>query len=645
MHTGLHTATIDQAEIKRLSELARAARGDILTMTTLAGSGHPGGSMSSIDMYITLMQHARINPEQPHDPGRDRIVVSHGHTSPGVYAALARSGFFSVDDAITGFRHPATIFEGHIERTVPGVEWSSGNLGQGLSAGCAFALSARMHGRDSQIFVLMGDGEQQKGQISEARRFAAKYALGNVTVLVDKNNLQISGSTSDVMPQHIKDNFASDGWQVIEIDGHDFQQIADALKTAVQDKDRPTAIIADTVMGKGISFMENIEKYHGVALTADQLGAAMQELGLEMRLDHYRTLRAVLPALPTGPHASPAPVPCPVAAGEPIIYEAGRKIDNRSAFGNALCSVAEATAGLEGGAKVAVFDCDLAGSVKTNGFEKLSPATFFQTGIQEHNAATMAGALSIEGVLTFFADFGVFGVCETYNQHRLNDINATNLKLVTTHIGLDVGEDGKTHQCIDYIGLMNNLFGFKTLLPADPNQTDRATRYMATSPGNFFLGMGRSITPVILDESGAPFFGEGYVFEYGRIDTLRGGADAAIITCGSVAWRAVAAADRLKSEGLSVAVLNVSCPKNIDRAAVRAAAASGCIATYEDHNVHTGLGSIIAGVLAEERLSVSFTRLGVADYGLSGPPDAVYAAAGLDIDSLIAAVKAALNNK
>jgi len=645
MHKGLKNTTIDQAEIKRLSELARTCRGDILTMTTLAGSGHPGGSMSSIDMYITLMQHARINPERPHDPLRDRIVVSHGHTSPGVYSALARSGFFEIDDAIAGFRHPATIFEGHIERTVPGVEWSSGNLGQGLSAGCAFALSARMHATGAQVFVLMGDGEQQKGQITEARRFAVKYGLGNLTALIDKNNLQISGSTSKVMPQHIKDNFASDGWQVLEINGHDFQQIADALKAAAQDENRPTVIIAETVMGKGVSFMENIEKYHGVALTPEQLEKAMQELGLEMRLEHYRGLRAALPALPSAPHAAPAPVPTPVAEGEPIIYEAGRKIDNRSAFGNALCSVAEATARLDGGAKIAVFDCDLASSVKTNGFEKLSPATFFQTGIEEHNAATMAGALSIEGVLTFFADFGVFGVCETYNQHRLNDINATNLKLVTTHIGLDVGEDGKTHQCIDYISLMNNLFGFKTILPADPNQTDCATRYLSATPGNFFLGMGRSITPIIVDEAGEPVFGAGYTFKYGRIDTLRNGRDAAIITCGSVAWRAVAAADRLKNEGLSVAVLNVSCPGHIDRAAVRAAAASGCIVTYEDHNVRTGLGSMIAGVLAEERLSVSFTRLGVAHYGLSGPSEAAYAAAGLGIDDLIAAVKAGLNNK
>jgi len=641
MQKGFTNTTIDQAEIKRLSELARNARGDILHMTTLAASGHPGGSMSSIDMYITLMQHARINPANPHDPARDRIVVSHGHTSPGVYAALARSGFFATDDAIAGFRHPASIFEGHIERTVPGVEWSSGNLGQGLSAGCAFALSARMHANGARTFVVMGDGEQQKGQISEARRFAAKYRLGNLTVLIDKNNLQISGSTSVVMPQHIKDNFISDGWQVLEINGHDLQQIWDALQTAMQDETRPTAIIAETVMGKGVSFMENIEKYHGVALTPEQLEKAMQELGLEMRLEHYRALRAALPEFPPAAHAAHTPAPAPLDTGTPITYEAGRKIDNRSAFGNALCGIAEATAKLNNPAKIAVFDCDLAGSVKTNGFEKLSPNTFFQTGIEEHNAATMAGALSIEGVLTFFADFGVFGVSETYNQHRLNDINATNLKLVTTHIGLDVGEDGKTHQCIDYIGLMNNLFGFKALLPADPNQTDRATRYMAGTQGNFYLGMGRSITPIILDEKGEPFFGENYVFEYGRIDRLRAGTDAAIITCGSMAWRAVQASDQLKHEGLSVAVLHAACPKDLDRAAVREAAASGCIITYEDHNVHTGLGSIVAGVLAEEGLSVQFTKLGVTGYGLSGPSDAVYAGAGLSVEDLIAAIKAA----
>jgi transketolase len=645
MQKGFKNTTIDQAEIKRLGELARNARGDILTMTTLAASGHPGGSMSSIDMYTVLMQHARINPDKPHDPARDHIVVSHGHTSPGVYAALAGSGFFAIDDAITGFRHQSTIFEGHIERTIPGVEWSSGNLGQGLSAGCAFALSARMHATGAQTFVVMGDGEQQKGQITEARRFAAKYKLGNLTVLIDKNHLQISGDTKDVMPQNIKENFISDGWQVVEINGHDLQQICDALSAAVADESRPTAIIAETVMGKGVSFMENIAKYHGVTLTPEQLEAAMKELGLEMRLEHYRASRAALPALPPGPHAAHTPAPAPIDTGKPITYEAAKKTDNRSAFGNALCSIAEATAKLDKPAKIAVFDCDLAGSVKTNGFAKLSPDTFFQTGIEEHNAATMAGAMSIEGVLTFFADFGVFGVSETYNQHRLSDINATNLKLVTTHIGLDVGEDGKTHQCIDYIGLMNNLFGFKTLLPADPNQTDRATRYMAGTTGNFYLGMGRSKLPVILNEQGEPFFGNDYVFEYGKIDMLRAGQDAAIITCGSLAWRAVEAADRLKKEGLSVAVLHVACPKDIDRAAISTAASTGCIVTYEDHNVHTGLGSIIACVLAEERLSVSFSRLGVTEYGLSGPSDTVYIGAGLGVDDLIAAVKENLKNK
>jgi transketolase len=572
-------------------------------------------------------------------------VVSHGHTSPGVYAALARSGFFPIDDAITGFRHPATMFEGHIERSVPGVEWSSGNLGQGLSAGCGFALAARMHANGAHVFVVMGDGEQQKGQITEARRFAAKYKLGNLTVLIDKNNLQISGSTSDVMPQHIKDNFISDGWQVLEINGHDLQQICDALLTALQDDSRPTAIIADTVMGKGVSFMENIEKYHGVALTTEQLEAAMQELGLENRLEHYRTLRSGLPALPASPHTAPTPAPTPIDTGAPVTYAPDKKTDNRSAFGSALAGIAEATAKIANPAKIAVFDCDLASSVKTDEFAKLSPDTFFQTGIEEHNAATMAGALSIEGVLTFFADFGVFGVSETYNQHRLNDINATNLKLITTHIGLDVGEDGKTHQCIDYIGLMNSLFGFKTILPADPNQTDRATRYAAATQGNFYLGMGRSKLPVILNENGEPFFGADYSFEYGRADTLREGTDAAIITCGSTAWRAVAAADRLKGDGVSVTVLNVSCPKDIDRPALRRAAETGCIVTYEDHNVHTGLGSIVGCTLAEEGLAVPFTRMGVTEYGLSGPSDSVYAGAGLGIDDVIATVKKSLENK
>ncbi len=201
MRWGFNEEKLNEEKIARLKRLARLSRGDILKMTTVAGSGHPGGSMSSIDIYLTLYSCARIYPDNPYSPDRDRIVISHGHTSPGVYATLARLGFFDIDSVIANFRRAGSLFEGHVERDVPGVEWGTGNLGQGLSAGCGFALTSKIQNKSFQVFVVMGDGEQSKGQIGEARRFTKKYSLNNLTVIVDYNRLQLSGPLMRLCPR------------------------------------------------------------------------------------------------------------------------------------------------------------------------------------------------------------------------------------------------------------------------------------------------------------------------------------------------------------------------------------------------------------------------------------------------------------
>ena len=310
----------------------------------------------------------------------------------------------------------------------------------------------------------------------------------------------------------------------------------------------PTVIIARTTMGKGVSFMEGKEEFHGRALNLDEYKKAIQELGVEDDLDQYRRLRE------TGT-SSPLKREYPVedqlhSDRESRNYEKDQKMDNRSAFGNALVDLAKTNFEKNASFPMVVFDCDLAPSTKTGGFAKQFPHHFFQGGIQEHNTVTIAGAISTLGVLSFFADFGVFGVDETYNQHRLNDINGTNLKLICTHNGLDVGEDGKTHQCIDYVGVMRNLFGYKIIIPADPNQTDRVIRYVARTSGNFLVAMGRSTIPILLRTDGIPFFGAPYEFRYGKADLIRNGKDAAIITTGGMVYRAVQAWEKLKEKGL-----------------------------------------------------------------------------------------------
>jgi transketolase len=638
----LGSRQLSNDDLRKIKKLANLARGDIIKMTTLAQSGHPGGSMSSIDIYLVLYSLANLSPKDPRHPDRDRVVVSHGHTSPGVYAALGRLGFFDIDEVIATFRLVGSQFEGHIERHVPGVEWSTGNLGQGLSAACGFAISAHLLQKNFHVFAAMSDAEQNKGQVAEARRFAYKYKLNNLTVIIDYNDRQISGRVRDIMPIHIKEDYEADGWQTLEVNGHDMEAIYHALTQAIVD-DQPTVIIAHTVMGKGVSFMEGNEAYHGRALTEDEYKKALEELGIEDDLQKYQLKRRKFQA--KNHKASETPNSCPyLNVGKPRLYETNAKTDNRSAFGNALLDIGKLN-NLHTSTPVVAFDCDLASSVKTSKFAEEFPEHFFQAGVQEHNTATVAGALSTQGVVVFFADFGVFGLDETYNQHRLNDINQTNLKVVVTHCGVDVGPDGKTHHCLDYLALPRNLYSFKAIIPADPNQTDRAVRFAASNPGNFTICMGRSKLPIITDEAGQPFFGNGYEFHYGKADIIRDGEQAAIITMGSMVHRAVEAFEKLKKAGCLVSIINMACPLHPDLEAIKKAVKTGLIVTYEDHNVHSGLGALVAQVIAENGWSVRFKKLGVPHYAPSGESKDLFKFFQLDADALAQTVLEEIQKK
>ncbi len=623
-------------KIEKLRNLSRAA---IVTMTTLSESGHPGGSMSCIDILLSLYHTMNTDPKNPWKEDRDMLVISNGHVSPAVYTALASRDFVKLDDVVSEFRLAESIFEGHVEPDVPGVEWASGNLGQGLSAACGFALAGKMKKIDNQIYVMMGDGEQQKGQIGEARRFAKKYQLNNITCFVDYNQLQINGDIHQVMPQDIISNFKSDGWEVLEINGHDIAEILDAIEKA-KSIDMPVMILAHTVMGKGVSFMENKEKYHGSTLSKDDCLKALQELKVDFDYAKYESLRKN--AVNSGKRAVyPKEEKKNLSLTDSQIRVYTKTTDNRSAWGNALEDIAKENHDSQ--SKLAVFDCDLMGSVKTNGFQKEMPEHFFQAGIMEHHTAVCAAALSKMDVQTFFADFGVFGIDETYNQHRLSDINDTNLKVINTHVGLDVGEDGKTHQCIDYVGLMRNLYHFQVIVPADPNQTDRAVHYAAMHKGNVVMAMGRSKLNILTKENGEVFFDENYQFQYGKADKLRSGNDGALLVMGTLTGNALKVVDKLAEEGIKLELWDVSCPVMADEEMLKSISAKPIVFTYEDHNVNTGLGSITADQLMSRSLFVKMEKFGVEDYACSGTADDVYKYCKLDSDSLYARIRAALN--
>jgi transketolase len=629
-------SSLDAEMLTVLRDRAHAARGTVLTATTLAASGHPGGSFSSMEIYTLLYSLARLMPAEPGWEERDRIVVSHGHTSPGAYAALAEAGFFPAEEVAAHFRQAGSVFEGHVERSVPGIEWSSGNLGQGLSAGVGFAIGAKLTGARWHTYVTMSDAEQMKGQVAEARRLAAMRKLDNITAIVDWNHVQISGHTEEVMRVSIPQDWEADGWKVYECDGHDLEALHAAVASAADDG-VPSVVLARTVIGHGVSFMQDKPEFHGRGLTKDEYREAMTELGLDSEVLALSVVRRAMPCGVLGLDHRAAPVP--LNAGTPRQYTSQENTDNRSAWGHALVDIADSNPD----APIAVLDCDLKQSVKTEGFAALHPGLFIECGVGEHNAATVAGALStVPGVVAFWADFGVFGIDEVYNQHRLNDINGAAVKLVVTHCGLDVGEDGKTHQCIDYVGAMRDLLGWKVIVPADPNQTDRAVRAAVEMPGNVAIAMGRSKLPVVLAGDGTPLFGPGYEFRYGEVAWAREGADACVLTMGTVAGAAVKAADALREEGISVAVGICATPLHIDDTSAEKIAAYSRVITAEDHAVGSGLGATVAETLARRGAGARLTRHGVSEYQSSGASHDLLARAGLDAAGIAAVVRDAL---
>ena len=270
---------------KELKKIALNVRKGVIEGTFNAKSGHPGGSLSITDIVTYLyFEKMNVNPENPQDENRDRFVLSKGHTAPALYAALALKGFFPVE-LIKTLRKPDSILQGHPSmRYTPGVDMSTGSLGQGISVACGMALGAKLKGKDFKVYVPLGDGEIEEGQVWEAAMFAGNRKLDNLVAIVDYNNLQIDGSLDGVnSPYPIKEKFEAFNWNVIEINGHCFDQIEEAFNKADECKDKPTCIVAKTVKGKGVSFMEDKCDWHGSAPNAEQYEQAMAELDAALK--------------------------------------------------------------------------------------------------------------------------------------------------------------------------------------------------------------------------------------------------------------------------------------------------------------------------------------------------------------------------
>lgn len=272
--------TMDKQKLKQLKKYATLIRKHIIEEVYHAASGHPGGSLSCTDILTVLYFHEmRVDINNPQWPDRDRFVLSKGHCAPALYAALAEKGFFPVEELIK-FRSADSYLQGHPSmRDVPGVDMSTGSLGQGFSASIGMALAGKLDKKDYRVYTILGDGELQEGQVWEASMAAAHYKLDNLTAFLDHNGLQIDGKITEVMsPEPVEEKFKAFCWNVIEIDGHDYVQIIDAIDKAKSTKDKPTVVIAKTTKGKGVSFMENEVSWHGSAPNKEQRDQAIAEL-------------------------------------------------------------------------------------------------------------------------------------------------------------------------------------------------------------------------------------------------------------------------------------------------------------------------------------------------------------------------------
>ena len=622
--------------IDQLNGLANDMRIDIVRMIGEAGSGHPGGSLSCADIMCALYFGGvmEYNAQDPQGP-RDRFVMAKGHAAPALYAALAHAGYFPCDELLT-LRKLGARLQGHPDcNLVPGVEVSTGSLGQGLSVACGMAAGMKLDGDEHAVFALLGDGECQEGQVWEAAMFAAHKKLDNLTAIIDRNCLQIDGNTADVCdPGDVVAKFAAFGWDACEVDGHDIAAIVKVLSRAKDDRSgKPHAIIARTVKGKGVSFMEDQAGWHGKAPNAVELKVALDDLGYDGPIE------VVLPEFDPQsllhedePIAWEGPAEVKFATPE----QAATKKATRAGYGETLAKLADE------GLPIVAVDADLSGSTTTGKFAKAKPEyanRLFNVGIAEQNMIDVAAGLSLTGNVAFTASFAVFGTGRAYDQIR-NTVCYSNLnvKVAPTHAGISVGPDGGSHQMLEDISLMRGLPNMRVLVPADYAAAAAAIRIAAKTPGPVYVRLGRESVPQV--------YAEDMRFDLGRAYVLREGTDATIVACGLEVKEALEAADLLAEQGIMVEVIDAFSIKPLDVATIEASVRkTGAVVTAEEHSIYGGLGSAVAEALGHD-LPTPIEYVGVHDtFGKSGAYKELAAFFGTDAAAIVEAVKRVIARK
>lgn len=626
----------NHAHVLDLRLMSARIRKLALESITTAGSGHPGGSLSAADiltaLYFGEANGGRILNYDPADPDyayRDRVVLSKGHAAPAWYATLAYAGFLDKDNVRNNLRRLDSILQGHPSmKHVPGVDFSSGSLGQGISAAVGLALAGKERGLNHRVYAILGDGEMQEGQVWEALLTIPNKQLDNLCVIIDANGIQIDGTTKEINDLAVlEDKLAAFNFDVKRIDGHMYEEILDALGEDGQDsaRKRPKAIIAYTTKGKGVTFIEDNEDYHGTALNRDELASALDGFDTTIRtLTKKRqnvrfneiddTLRA------QGAKEKRIP-PVHGYKRSTSQEEYTKPTATRAAYADALLNHKDDP-------DLFLLNADLSKSLKTDKVAiKLGGKRTVNLGVQEQNMIGVAAGLAAEGYKAFANSFAIFQMRAT--EQIINSVAypQRNVKIAASHAGLATGPDGASHQCISDIGIITSIPNVLVLEPADAYQTQSLMQKILEDERPTYLRLGRNAMPVL--------FGQDDEFELEKGYQLTEGDDITLVASG-LTYLALEAYEALKKKGIQARVINMPTIKPIDGDIIRKAAQETMgFVTIEDHNVKNGLGGQVSEVL--DMVPSYLARIGSQDQFGTSARDwrDIYKRYGITVENIV----------
>ncbi len=626
-----------------IKELAKLVRYYCLVSTTKAGSGHPTSSLSAVDIMVALMfgGNFKFDLENPKNPNNDRLIFSKGHASPLFYSLYAAAGKVSEEELLT-LRTFGSRFEGHPTLEFPYTEVPTGSLGQGLSVGLGMALNAKLEKRDYKTFVLLGDSEIAEGSVWEAMGLASYYKLNNLVGILDVNRLGQRGETmlGDNTETYQK-RVEAFGWKTIVIDGHNFEEIASAYQHVRLSADQPFMIIAKTLKGKGVSFLEDKDSWHGKALSQEELEKALVEIGnvdktMVGKIEKPGTVNSTQY---TEENKSVYSIPF-------TQYSPEKKIATRKAYGNVLANLVDVNP------QIIVLDAETSNSTFADTVKKKHLEKFVECFIAEQNMVGMALGFSKRGKIPFVSTFAAF-LSRAFDQIRMSALSDANIKFIGSHAGVSIGEDGASQMGLEEIAMFRTLLNSVVLYPSDAVSTEKLVLEAAKHHGNVYIQTTRKETTIVYSNQQTVNSKQQtnlveHEFKIGGSCVLKSSDkdQATVIGAGVTLHEALKAYEELLNEGINIRVIDLYSIKPIDTETLKKAAEeTKNIITVEDNFKEGGIYEAVASSLASVSSLSSYKvkSLAVTKMPRSGKPEELLAFEEIDSTSIVNTIKSLLS--